>query len=70
MERSKIGYQKWAIVACQFATNVKGISSMKIHRDLGISQSSAWFVVHRLRESWQTLTEPDKMEGPVVVDKK
>ena len=39
---------------------------MKIHRDLGITQKSAWFMVHRLRESWKTLAGVDKMEGPVV----
>ena len=37
MERSKISYQKWAIATYQFATNIKGISSMKLHRDLGIT---------------------------------
>ena len=61
-------YQKWAIAVYQFATNVKGISSMKLHRDLGITQKSAWFMVQRLRESWQTLAGTDKMEGHVEVD--
>ena len=68
MERSHISYRQWAIVTYQFATNVKGISSMKIHHDLGISQSSAWFMVQRLRESWKTLAGTDKMEGPVEID--
>ncbi len=68
MQQSKISYQHWAIATYQFMTNVKGISSMKLHRDLGISQSSAWFMVHRLRESWKTLANVDKMEGPVEID--
>lgn len=68
MERSHIGYQAWAIATYQFATNVKGISSMKLHRDLGITQKSAWFMVQRLRESWKTLAGADKMEGPVEID--
>lgn len=70
MERSKISYQHWAIATYQFATNVKGISSMKLHRDLGITQKSAWFMVHRLRESWRTLAGPDGMAGPIEVDEK
>ncbi len=67
MERSKISYQSWAIATYLFATNLKGVSSMKLHRDLGITQKSAWFMVHRLRESWGTLVS-DKMEGSVEID--
>ena len=68
MQQSKITYQQWAIATYQFMTNVKGISSMKLHRDLGITQSSAWFMVHKLRESWKQLAGLDKMEGPVEID--
>ena len=68
MESSRIGYQKWAIVTYQFATNLKGVSSMKVHRDLGVTQKTAWFMVQRLRESWQTLAGADRMEGPVEID--
>ena len=55
VESSKIPYQKLAIAAYQFATNLRGVSSMKMHRDLVITQKSARFMVHRLRESWKTL---------------
>ena len=55
MESSKIGYQKWAIATYLVATNLKGVSSMKVHRDLGMTQRSAWFMIHRLRESWKQL---------------
>lgn len=68
MERSKISYQNWAIATYQFATNLKGVSSMKLHRDLGITQKTAWFMVHRLRESWKQLAGVDKMDGPVEID--
>ena len=68
MEASNITYQQWAIATYQFMTNVKGISSMKLHRDLGITQKSAWFMVQRLRESWRSLAGVDKMEGPVEID--
>ena len=70
MEHSHITYQQWAIATYQFMTNVKGISSMKLHRDLGITQKSAWFMVQRLREAWQTLAGADNMTGPVEVDEK
>ena len=71
MEASKLGYRKWAIVTYQFATNIKGISSMKIHRDLGVTQKTAWLMVQRLRESWRTLAGDEAvqpMKGPVEVD--
>ena len=68
MESSKISYQKWAIATYQCATNLKGVSSMKLHRDLHITQKSAWFMVHRLRESWKSLAGVDSMKGPVEID--
>ena len=68
MHRSKMGYQKWAIATYMFATSQKGVSSMKLHRELGITQKSAWFMEHRLRESWRTLAGVDAMAGPVEVD--
>ncbi len=59
MQQSKISYQgtlkkksnqNWSIVTCLLATNLKVVSGMKLYRDLGITQKSAWFLVHRLRE--------------------
>ena len=37
MQSSKIGYQDWAVAIHIVATGLKGTSSMKVHRDLGIS---------------------------------
>ena len=53
MERSHISLQKWVIALYLMHTNLKGVSSMKLHRDLKIRQSSAWFMAHRIRESWK-----------------
>ncbi|MYB37918.1 MAG: IS1595 family transposase [Gammaproteobacteria bacterium] len=70
IERSKIPLRKWAIAIYLEMTSLKGVSSMKLHRDLGISQKSAWFMLHRIREAW--MKEPQsgngKMGGPVEVD--
>ena len=46
MQDSKLGYQEWAIAVYLFNTSLKGVSSMKLHRDLGISQKSAWHSAH------------------------
>ncbi|MDE0281061.1 MAG: IS1595 family transposase [Gammaproteobacteria bacterium] len=75
--RSRIPLQKWAIAIYLCLTSLKSVSSMKLHRDLGISQPSAWFMLHRIREAWASVpgdggngemeSEP-KFEGPVEVD--
>ena len=50
---SNLGYQTWAIAAYMVTTNLKGVSSMKLHRDLEITQKSAWHLMHRLRKSYE-----------------
>ena len=52
MECSKLGFQVWAIAIFLIATNLKGISSMKLYCDLGITQKSVWFLAHRIRETF------------------
>ena len=67
MQSSKLGLQVWMIAAYLLTTSLKGVSSMKLHRDLGITQKSAWFLAHRLRETWRR----DGLEsffGPVEAD--
>ena len=66
MESSKLGFQVWAVALYQVTTNLKGVSSMKLHRDLGITQRSAWFLAHRLREAWKG--HGAQFSGPVEVD--
>ena len=66
MAGSNLGYQVWAIASYLLATGLKGQASMKLHRDLGISQKAAWFLSHRLRETWKAQQAP--FEGPVEVD--
>ena len=41
MEGSKLGCQKWMIAIYILTTGIKGTSSMKLHRDLGITQKAA-----------------------------
>ncbi len=66
LHSSNLPLSKWAIAFFLYATNLKGVSSMKLHRDLGIAQSSAWYMAHRIREMWTV--EADKFAGPVEVD--
>ena len=60
MQGSPLGYQTWAIAIYLVTTSLKGVSSMKLHRDLGINQKSAWYLAHRIREAWK------RDEGPFI----
>lgn len=64
--RSKISYQHWAFAVCLCATNLKGISSMRLHRELNIRQATAWFMAHRIRQAWTQYEQ--RFQGPVEVD--
>ena len=66
MEGSKLSYRVWAVAIYLFLANIKGVSSMRLHRELGITQRSAWFVLHRLRKAFESGTGP--FHGPVEVD--
>ena len=66
MHGSKLGYRVWAIAIYLLTTNLKGVSSMKLHRGLGITQKSAWYLAHRLRKGWQS--GKTLFDGPVEVD--
>ena len=66
MHRSHIGLQKWVIGIFLWSTSLKGVSSMKLHRDLNITQKSAYFMAQRLREAWSQ--KGGLMRGPLEVD--
>ena len=66
MHRSKLGLQKWAVAIYLWSVSLKGVSSMRLHRDLKITQKSAYFMAQRLREAWTD--RMSGMEGPVEVD--
>ena len=40
---------------------------MKLHRDLGVTQRAAWFMLHRLRKAWES-SGPTGFNGPVEAD--
>ncbi len=63
MHNSKLGLQTWAIALYLLSTGLKGTSSMKIHRDLGVTQKTAWFLAHRIRETWR-----ERFSGPLEMD--
>ena len=66
LEGSNLGFQSWVIGIYLLATGLKGISSMKLRRDLNISQKSAWHLAHRLRKAWGE--DGSLFAGPVEAD--
>ena len=63
MQSSNLGYQAWAIAIYLMTTGIKGTASMKLHRDLDISQKSAWHLAMRIRESWGAPAAPVRRSG-------
>ena len=68
MQSSKLGYQVWAIAIYLLTTSLKSVSSMKLHRDLKVTQKTAWHLAHRIRESMIKQGGVGLFSGPVEVD--
>ena len=66
MQGSNLPLSKWAIAIFLMSTNLKGVSSMKLYRDLGITQKSAWHLNHRIRKAYEE--HGGLFNGPVEVD--
>ena len=56
-ERSHVPLHKWVYAMYLMVTARKGISSMQLAKEIGITQKSAWFVLHRLREACNDVPE-------------
>lgn len=67
MQNSRVPLRKWAIAIYLCLTSLKSVSSMKLHRDIGVTQATAWFMLHRIREAWAE-DDDDQFDGPVEVD--
>ncbi len=66
MADTKLGYRTRAVALFLLTTGIKGVSSMKLHRDLGISRKSAWHLAHRIRACRER--DQGLFAGPVEVD--
>jgi len=65
-ERSHVPLHKWLYAMYLLVTARKGISSLQLAKEIGITQKSAWFVLHRLREACGG--KLDKLRGMVEID--
>lgn len=62
-ERSHIPLSKWLLASHLMAASKKGVSAHQLHRMLGVTYKTAWFMAHRLREAMRELN-PDPLGGP------
>ena len=62
-ERSHIPLCKWLFAADLMASSKKGVSAHQLHRTLGITYKSAWFMAHRLREAMKEQAWPGPLGG-------
>ena len=67
MEDSALGLDKWLCAIWLVANAKNGISSYEVHRALGVTQKTAWFLLHRIRMAMRTGTF-EKMKGDVEID--
>src|SRR5690606_34245580 len=61
-ERSKIPLNKWVLASHLMAASKKGMSAHQLHRMLGVTYKTAWFMAHRIREA---MKEDVKSSGPL-----
>ena len=66
MEASNLGYRVWAIALFVMTTGIKGTASMRMRRDLRITQKTSWHLAHRIRECWDR--QQRRYAGPVEAD--
>lgn len=66
-EDSPLGFDKWLPAVWLIANSKNGISSHELARSLGVTQKSAWFMLHRIRLAMQTGSF-DKLDGEVEID--
>ena len=67
-EDTKISLQKWYAAIYLVTSHKKGISSIQLHRDIGVTQKTAWFMLQRIRISFGLIPGTHKLSGVCEAD--
>ena len=67
-EDSPLGLDKWLPTVWMIANCKNGVSSWEIHRAIGVTQKTAWFMLHRIRLAMQDTETGGKLGGDVEID--
>lgn len=65
---SKIELRKWMLAVWMITSHKKGIASTTLAKDLGVTQKTAWFMLHRLRHAARTQSFNAPLDGEVEID--
>ena len=69
MHKSKLSLRQWSIAIYLLTTSLKGVSSMRVRRELKITQKIAWYLGHRIRLVFErAATYHGLFQGPVEID--
>ena len=68
MQHSKLPLRKWAFAVYLLTSSPKGVSSIKLAHDLGVTQKTAWMLAHKIRKGWAEATDFGKLSGTVEAD--
>ena len=63
-ERSKIALNKWMLATYLLSASKKGMSAHQLHRMLGVTYKTAWFMAHRIREAMDGANGTGPLGGP------
>lgn len=67
LQNSRVPMRKWVFAVYLYITHCKGVSSMQLHKSLGVTQKTAWYMLHRIRAAWD-MNNIGEFSGPVEVD--
>jgi transposase-like protein len=67
-EDSKIELRKWLMAVWLITSHKKGVASTTLARDIGVTQKTAWFMLHRLRHAARTQSFNKPLDGEVEID--
>jgi transposase-like protein len=68
LEYTQLPLRKWVYAIYLHLTSLKGISSMKLHREIGVSQKTAWHMLQRIRKAFDDSDDDGPFAGPVEFD--
>lgn len=67
-EDTKIPLRKWFMAIWSITSNRKGVASTQLARDIGVTQKTAWFMLHRLRHAIRTQSFNRPLDGDIEAD--
>lgn len=67
-EDSKIPLSKWCMAIALLCSSKKAVSSHQMHRMIGVTQKTAWFMCHRIRHAFAPVFAAQKLSGNVEID--